>query len=361
MFLLGLLLPICYIPGYTGAAIPTQWALVGVALLPSLWHGRMTAYHWLGSIFLAYACASQFWSLDYGYGVWLAVLWALAFWWGGTQSSLLPLWQGLAWGLALNVPIALAQSYGWQGIPSMYGGAAGLLFNSTLLGACCALVLAALISHHEWRFTPILGYALWLSHSRGAWLALALALIAKHAHPLVALALLICGALWLGYAPGPHDVQRLQIWATVIGKLSAFGWGAGSLAELYMFPDPHLASQIIHVEFAHNDILQLIFEYGLGAISVFILFAFALAFPSARNYAPLVGFAVLATFWFPLFAPIPAFIGCACAGHILRRHDPVIALRRDWGPDLVPGDADPEPCSRAAWSEALPSLARIAH
>jgi hypothetical protein len=336
MFLLGLLLPVCYIPGYLGATIPTQWALLSIALLPSLWQGRMAGFHWLGILFLAYACASQIWSLDYGQGLWIAMIWMLAFWWGSVQVSLIPLWKGLAIGIALNVPIAYAQAHGWQSVPTMYGGAAGLLYNSTLLGACCALVLAALIENRLWFYTPALAYGLYLSHSRGALLALALALIAKHIHWLAALALLIAGAFVLTYSPIPSDVQRLQIWTVVVPKLSFFGWGAGSLTELYIFPDRHLGTQIIKVEFAHNDYLQLLFEYGLGAIPIFILFGYAIV----KSLSPvLICIAILACYWFPIYAPIPAFIGFAYAGYLLRIHANYLALRSDRGQHLLPRTA----------------------
>ena len=59
MFLLGLLLPICFIPGYTGASIPSQWVLLSLVLPAALWRRgyRLTPLHLLGLGFIAWAVA----------------------------------------------------------------------------------------------------------------------------------------------------------------------------------------------------------------------------------------------------------------------------------------------------------------
>ncbi len=114
MFLLGLLLPICFVPGYTGASIPTQWALLSLTLPFSLTSlGWINLWHRLGITFLAYAILSALWSINlysWVYGIWLAAIWACAFWYGSTKQYLNHLWIGMGFGLIISTGFAIAQA-----------------------------------------------------------------------------------------------------------------------------------------------------------------------------------------------------------------------------------------------------------
>lgn len=99
--------------------------------------------------------------------------------------------------------------------------------------------------------------------------------------------------------------------------LTLFGNGPGSYWAMY-FQTPTTVTGIGHV---HNDFLQLAFEFGIGAIPLFALYAAVLTRSSAREWPIFLAFASMALFSFPLYAPITAALGLACAGRIAR----------DWG------------------------------
>jgi hypothetical protein len=52
VFALGVIVSLCYIPGMTGAAIPTQYAVLSAVLPFTLWRqGQFTIFHGLGIAF----------------------------------------------------------------------------------------------------------------------------------------------------------------------------------------------------------------------------------------------------------------------------------------------------------------------
>lgn len=332
MFWLGVILPICFVAPYTGATIPTQWPLLCFFLVPSLWsrEGYMTPWHWLGLAFFAYACFSQIWSPDPGYGLWIAAIWVLSFWWGSTKVSLFSLWQGLAWGLILNLPIAIAQKLGHSPVMYFSRDPAGLLYNSTLYGSITALVMIQLIRNRQWWLSLALCPGLVLAHSFGGYAILGLTLVAAYIHWSVAVIGLISGAFYMLSDPGSSDQLRLAIWGVAWAGLKWQGWGAGSFTEVFLYQG---GSTLIHPEFSHNDFIQLWFEYGAAAVAIYAIIAAALLHRSSEAIAgwyAMFPLTILALFYFPLWNPILAFLLCATAGHILRRHDPLRGLRDRW-------------------------------
>ncbi len=328
LFYLGLLLPICFIPGYTGALIPTQWAVLSAVLPLGLWHSSYFGpCHWLGLLALAWAAFTLQWSpsiFDGIYGLWLMSIWALAFWLGGlnfVRPQLL--WQGLAFGLTVSSIVAIFQAFGYHPVEiapdTTYP--AGLLYNSTVLGASCALVLIACMKCELWWYIPGLLPALYLSHSRGAWAIVALTALAR-IHILVALCALVLGNLALVYWLNPSDIQRLLLWGTALRELSWLGHGIGSYADFYYLntnPNLYLHSEgLFRTEFVHNDYIQLWFELGIGAIPIFAIIALALCQTSSPAWPIFFGFATFALFYFPIYSPLTAFIGCYSAGSLIR-------------------------------------------
>lgn len=318
MFWLGLVLPICYLAGYTGASIPTQWAVLSVGLLPAVWRaGEVTTAHWLGLGFVVFAVLSVFWTLDISIGLWIAIIWGLAFWWGSTAGDLLPLWRGLAFGLAVNGLVAGAQWAGYR--PVEAEGLAGLLFNTTYLGAAAALVAVALICRDQWWHLAMVVPALGISQSRGGFIVAVVALVAKYAHWSVALGLVAAGAVVIAMAGGESDLMRLHFWMVALKNLELLGNGVDSFNVVHVL----YHGKVIRAENVHNDYIQLIFLYGIAGIIPLVILGAALWRRHAVDWPVLVGFATMALFYFPFWCPIPAFLGCAVAGSILRGHDPL--------------------------------------
>lgn len=334
MFYLAALLPVCFIAGYTGAFMPTQWAVLSLTLPLTLWvPAPRLVLNWLGVAFFVWAFAGLLGAEGWYsavLGLWYIFIWGLAYRWGSALSDLSPMWRGLAVGLSISAIVALAQHLGvafpTTDATDFHGRNPGLLFNPVISGLASAIVLVGLATHRLWLYTPLPFLGLVLSGSRGGWLILALTASLRIVGAWITTALLVLTILALTTFAGDSDIQRLQIWGIAIHGLTFFGWGPDSFNDVYaVIPDavgPHLN----HLEFAHNDYLQLLFEYGIGAIPLFILWACVLIHRGAREHSAGIALAIAASFCFPLYHPLTAFILCTVAGH----------LAADW--DIVWGE-----------------------
>lgn len=335
MFYLGLLLPICYVVGLTGASVPAQWPFLSAALTPVLWRrAAMTPLHWLGLFFIAYAAINMFHTRviwDGLYGLWIIAIWALSFWLGSSLTSLRPIWKGLAVGLTISTAVAIIQWFGYNPVYVNTGNPAGLLINQTVQSAAIALVILGLINERLWFYIPALLPGLYLAGSRGGWVVLGLGLAAKIRWYIALLPLAALGAYYLLFHHGPTDINRLEIWRAAWLNLTPFGLGTGSFNEIYI----QRPTFLLHPEFVHNDYLQLLFEYGIGAIPIFAILAIALAQTSAPTQPILLAWAVLAIFYFPLYCPITAFLGALLAGHLSRGLTLNLAPLHHWRSSLL--------------------------
>lgn len=362
MFAFGLLLTLCSIPGYTAYALPTQWAVLSIILPFSLWREGppLTSLHYLGLGFLVFATLGLFWvpSIWNGIGgLWMIGILALSFWYGSVATSLVPLYKGLAIGLAINSFLAVAQSFGLAWPPTYANNYAGLLFSPVVLGAAIAILIPPLTRYAP-IYIPALLPGLYISHSRGAYLALAAGLLVRWLHWSVILFLgLLTAILFLGYL-APSDAVRLQTWTVAYHGLSLFGWGPGSFNSVFFPFQGDIAPftrQLIHPEFTHNDYLQLWFEFGVGAIAIYAILACAVVFGESATAA------CLALYFFPFYYPLTGFLALAIAGHHLRH------FRLAWllGPsrrfDFVPWIPTPRPITNVLGDETLPAELRYSH
>ena len=154
MFWLGLALPLVYIPGWTGYMILSGWVLLSV-VLPFLLLQRIELgwAHWLGSAFLAYATASLAWTPIQVQGIWILwLLWMLAFsFCVGAIYNLAPLYRGAAYGMGINLILAIAQWLGWHPLLQVNPDApSGLLVNPNVLGETAALVSIGLATTRQY-------------------------------------------------------------------------------------------------------------------------------------------------------------------------------------------------------------------
>jgi hypothetical protein len=333
-FLLGLIVSVCYIPGTFGALVPIQWAVLSILLPLGLWSAPPIGLdHKLGLALLGWATLSLGWSpntFDALYGLWIAFIWAGAFWVGSLTDDSRPLWCGLAFGLAINSGVAIAQALGHSPVLMANETPSGLLFNSTVLGSACALVLIALISWRLWFWVPFLIPGLLLSQSRGALAVLGFTLLASRVRWYYTIATLAFALAAMSLFAPPSDLQRLFLWGTTLRGLTLLGHGIGSYTTLLIYNPTEFyrhAAGMIHPEFVHNDYLQLWFELGAAAILVYALALRGLLRPCDPDWPVLCAVAILGIFYFPLWCPVLAFIGCAAAG--------AIAGRRIRGGDFV--------------------------
>jgi len=321
---LSLLISVAFVPGWTGAAIPTGWAAMSF-LLPwvMLKDVTMTSFHYLGLTFLAYAALSLAWTsvpLD-GIGeLWHWSLIALAFMWASRQERLTPFWKGLAIGCGISSVVAIGQ---WIGVDTIltldWNKPAGLFYNNAIAGSTAAITVVGLMSVGLWRWVPLTFPLLLLSHSRGAWVALAgtWAVVAFNAfkgkEKLVFAAILAAiAAVAYYFLQGASDSLRLAVWSHVAQHLSIFGAGVGSATNIYMFTP----NEIFHIDHAHNDYLNLLYEYGLGALPLFALALWLVEQTDEYAWPPLVCCLILSLYYWTLEAPTTAFAFAVVAVHV---------------------------------------------
>lgn len=232
------LIAVTFWPGLDGAALTPRWAALAVAppgLLLATKPGRVTAAHLVGMLFLAWAAFSLFWApspYDGLGALFKLVILAESFVVGARLPSLRPVWVGLAAGLTVNGAVLFAQAAlgpFWSNPDS--NGMSGLFYNPNSLGEIAALVLVALCVERMWWWIPGILPAVWLPHSRAAWLALvvvarpggrrhrvALGPVkarrgVRHAGPVVRR--LRCAVVWLGARerrPALRHVVRDRRW-----------------------------------------------------------------------------------------------------------------------------------------------------
>jgi hypothetical protein len=315
---LGAIVSLCYIPGWTGAAIATQYAVLSAILPFTLWRqGPLTPFHWAGIALVAYAALSLAWNTDtHGgvYGLWLLSIMALTFWLGSTLPSLRQVYVGLAIGGIVSSIVAMVQAIGYQPIPSLSNTNAGIYFNTVAQGEILALLFIALLTERMFYLALPLVPGILLSQSRGAWMALMIgvaALFVRRTWLLIPLVMLGMVAIWF---PSSSDVERLKLWAIAWNELSFFGNGIGSFAS-QIYNDN---GKVLYPEFVHNDILQLAYEFGIAALLPATIFAFALSRTGDREWPVLMAFVTMGFYSFPLWVSITSFLGVLVTGRIVR-------------------------------------------
>src|SRR5277367_1691516 len=113
MFWLGLILPLCYIPGVTDLDILSGWIVLSLALPFLLLRPmRLGIAHYLGLAFLGYAFLSLAWTPVLAQGIrdlWLISILAACFCVGASRDDVPQLFKGLALGLGVNSLVAICQ------------------------------------------------------------------------------------------------------------------------------------------------------------------------------------------------------------------------------------------------------------
>lgn len=354
MFWLGLITSVAFVPGYIGATIPTNWVVLSMLLPLALWREvALTPLHWVLFAFLAYAFLSLLWTvhlLNSLWQLWLLSIFALAFYLGSSLGSLRSIYSGLAVGLSISSSIAIFQALGFNPVlSSTTGNPAGLLFNPVVLGISIALLAVALVTERMWLYLPALAPGLYLANSRGAYLVLFGGLIATKVRNPIYLATLAAGAfIYFTWSLSPSDTERMMIWRAAYTNLTPFGNGPGSFLSVWFQRGP---GHFLHPEYVHNDFLQFVFEYGVGAILLLTVLAGCASRIAAPEWPVFAAFLLAACFFFPFVTPIPCFLGALCAGRLAStwRNPWPLSLRRGYHflPWISPQGHEPNPPRRS--------------
>lgn len=322
MFWLGVIVSLCYVPGVTGAYIATQWPVLAV-LLPFglLRKGPFTAFHLLGILFVAYVAAQMLWSPNlYGgvYGLWLVIIAALSMWFGTTMASTRELYAGLAVGAAVSSLVAVFQYFGVAVVPTTSAAPAGLYVNSVQQGTTLALIIVALVTERMWLWALPLTPGILLAQSRGGFVVLLVGLLSHFVRSLWVTTGILAMAVpvYLLHPLSSSDAERMYVWRAAWDGLTWFGWGAGTFYSTVLSRN----GLVFFPEYAHNDFLQLAFEYGVGAVLPAIAIGYAAWRTDVKEWPVVLAFCAAACFSMPLFMPIAAFVSLVAVGRILRVH-----------------------------------------
>jgi hypothetical protein len=335
VFWLGAIVALCYVPGVTGAYIATQWPVLAVAMSFGLLRSApFTLLHLLGALFLLYAAVHAFSTpapYDAVFGLWLVAIMALTVRFGSTVTDLRGLYAGLAAGAAVSSALAVAQYFGLQWPPMSSPAPAGLYVNSVQFGTILALLTVALVTERMWLWALPLLPGLVLAQSRGAWLALAIGLLGCRIRHVGVLGLVLavgCGILSGTLSESDHI--RMMVWNVAWHGLTWFGWGPGSFYAVTITE----GARVLFPGYVHNDVLQLLFEYGVGAALPLAVFGFVLSRTEAREWPVVLAFVAASCYTMPLYMPVTAFLALVAVGRVLRTHARVLVSgshRRQFG------------------------------
>lgn len=379
---LGLIAVIAIWPGISGFAIAPRWAAlaVGAPLLLCFCPIRMTVVHWLGAAFLLYAIVSLAWApvkVEAFQGLAFFIILAVGFWLGASPRvrQLRPFYLLLAIGVAINAVIAVAQVLGFNPVEEI-APPGGLFANKNMLGEIAALALIGCVAGRlAWYYTIAPIVCLVLTACWGAIAGVAAAgvlLIARQSLLWAAIAGVIVLLAFDGLLATNSSARNsvtLRGWITLdaIGNLRWFGHGVGEYWVTTPQNAPRQEALNVRHWHAHNDSLEAIYDYGVGAAFYFAFIASCLWLAAPAERLVLAGFLVIGLVGFPLYAPATAFTAAVVAGfaaggghrvrndlddgadHRGQRHAGTLALR---DPHEIP-----DRCAEAFSARSLPARA----
>ena len=326
LFALGVILPLAYIPLYTGQYILTGWIVLS-CVLPFFFLKpiQMGAAHWLGIAFLAYAYASICWvevPIQSVWGLWELCMLAGCFLLGTSRDTKW-LWPGMACGLAVNTLIAINQ-YFVHDLSLVFRvnpyALTGLFVNPDMFGETACLVTIALMATRQYPWILLSAPGILMSGSRASLVALTACLGLWMWDQFRLKGLIVAALLALApayYVTGFHRgaiSERQALWLdTIQGTTNPFGHGVGSFFATYPKYALRTDTMATRPEDPHNEFLNLAFEYGVGALPIIAIISMGFASGGPARY-PLLAFLTIALFSFPTRIPTEGIVGMVALG-----------------------------------------------
>lgn len=324
-------------PGQAGAAEPSRWAYLAVAVPACLFFTkpRLSAVHWLILALLAWAALSMLWAEVFydAFNGWyelalMGALFAIAY------EIDDPTWvyRGLALGLGASTVIAIFQELGYDPVISVlpagsHQNPAGLFINPSLLGEACAPIAILMLARRNYWLAGLVALPLFMSENRAGIIAFVICLaVWIGAERRRGLGLLLLGACivpaYLAVTKGLHPwdsiPQRLDIWKGMLPGLTFFGHGIGQFyTQFPIYSDLSSGGAQVWVmtAHAHNDGLEFLFELGVPGIAV--LGGLVWLVYRQGQFAELLALAAIgltALVGFPLHEPFTAAVAALLAG-----------------------------------------------
>lgn len=323
MAILGFILTICYIPGVTGYALPTGWLLLSATLPFILRRRLLTAIN----PFLVYAVAGLTWTWVWQQGVydiWKLAILSGVFALGHTVANAKPLYAGMALGLGVSSVVAMFQLLGYHPFTTIYENPSGLFFNPNVYGEIAVLITVACWASELWVWAALSLPAVFMSQSRTALLALGIVGVIwlwRRYSTLTPIILLVIGLsvpIALVDKPLGHLSYRIDVWHNAWDGMTLFGRGPGSFIITYPAFASRTDTMATREEDAHNDFLQMAYQYGLGCLLLLPLLMVAFIGPLGPERYLWIAFCVIAFFNFPLEIPVEGFLGAFALGRLWR-------------------------------------------
>ncbi|MEO6381977.1 MAG: O-antigen ligase family protein [Nitrobacter sp.] len=273
--------------------------------------------------------------------VWRLAVLAGVFAIGARLPSLRPVYIGFGAGIAVNSILAMFQWYGpWEIVRELIPQSpmpGGLFLNKNYLAEPAALAFVALVASRLWWLAAAALPALLLPKTRGALLAVGVAAIAwvwTRDRRLAILMMLGVVALAIEtVARNGIDAtfdQRLAIWRDTAAGMTFWGHGVGSYFTSYAGHSPNFNLLISRPTHAHNDILELFYEFGPGAVLILVLAWQCLRADRLPERLVLIAFITEGMFAFPVHNPATAAMAALCAGHLFAVRVPLRVRLGAW-------------------------------
>jgi len=297
---------VAYVPWFADAANAPRWMLLSL-LLPWAWNLRLlSGSHIAGIMFLLFAALSLLWTpvpIEGVQPLWQFILLGVVFCIGFEMESLEPIFVGAAWGIGVSSAVAL-----FQAEPT------GLFLNKNFMAEAAVLVAVGVIIYRRWELLVLFLPAMFMPLSRGALLAFGITMVLYWRSTWIAVLGAVAFALLLLAQPhGSSLGERWVIWTFTLEHLTWFGHGIGSF---YIdFPSFREGGFALRFDHAHNDLLELVYEFGLGTVPLLLVWLVAMCQYSQVRLV-LVAFAVEGCFGFPLFLPVTGALAALAAGHL---------------------------------------------
>ncbi len=313
---LAFLLAIIYVPYISGAPTSPRWAFASVTfplcLIGLIWlyrEIRFTLVHFIGLLFIIYAGWSISWTYNNQaiYELIKLLILAEAFILGAFLTSLKSIFKGLGLGIIASNFLIL---FGMKG---------GLFINVNTLAETAVIVLIGLCVYRLWWYIPFILPSIILNGSRNAVFTLGVMFSfwcwsKSKIITVCLLSLITVAIILLTYYYNDDKVDstyyRIKIWKDILEHVTWFGWGLNSFSMYSLY------NIYTKPMFAHNDLLQILFELGIIGAILAIAF-FTLVMRTQRNERYIVGsFIVISIFDFPFHLPVSACVALFVCGYL---------------------------------------------
>ena len=318
---------VAFWPHIYSSAVAARWSLLAIGLPLAGWLDPRKLSIPAGAFLataIAYAVLSIMWTPDRLTGLnetFHLLIFVAAVILGATLPSIYPVMRALAWGAGVSAVFCLLQMMGFSPV-DQFAAPAGLLFNRLVAAEFAAVIFAWTVIDR--RFSLMSGplFMLAVCGSRVAIIAAVVGIISVRPRwfllTTLAGTLTIAAGWFLFVGKTLSALTRFDIWMATISNFSFWGNGIGSFQAAYP-----------RWEYAHSDLLQAVYEFGIGAlllVAFFTVVSIRTRPPALR--AAFVCLMVECAVAFPLHLPLSTFMAGLLSGALSQRRVP-LRLPRD--------------------------------